>query len=170
MAKDALDWQEAHSPTEPYEITISRATRRTTAIATRRKQDCRLWDGMTSEMESAAEAIRIAVALLAGEVGMARSSFERLDRGWDLMTNIDWQRRVLDAYKSWCDDTPKTTLRITIWVLYEGGSPARVDRAEHRRNGWAKEEVHRGIEVYLEDRFRREVAETITFDKGGETC
>lgn len=168
MSRDTLDWQEDHSPTEPYEITISKAARRTTAIATRRKQDCRLWEGMTSEMESAAEAIRIAVALIAGEVGMARSSFERLDRGYDLMTNIAWQRRMIDAYKSWCDDTPKTTLRITIWVLYEGESAATVDRYERRRGGWAKGEVHRGIEVYLEDRIRREVAENIKFDLGGE--
>lgn len=170
MTKDVPDWQEDHSPTEPYEITISHATRRTKAIATRRKQDCRLWEGMTSEMESAAEAIRIAIALQVGEVGMARSSFERLDRGYDLMTNIAWQRRVIKAYRSWCDDTPDTTMRITIWVLYEGGSPVAVDRAERRRNGWAKEEVHRGVEVYLEDRMRREVAESIKFDLGGETC
>ena len=82
MTRDALDWQEAHDPTEPYELIVSKATRRTRHVARRRKQDCRIFDGMTAEMESAAEAIVRAVQVIAGHVSYARPSFERVDRAY----------------------------------------------------------------------------------------
>lgn len=157
------EYQEAHSPTEPYEIVISKATRRTTHVARRRKQDCRLWDGMTSEMESAAEAIVRAVYVISGQASYARSSFERVDRSHPADTSVSYLQGLVEAYNSWVDDAEERGVIVgaVLKVLYHGASLRETDRSWKRRNGWAKEQVDRGLELYLSLTWRARIAEGV---------
>ena len=158
---DPEDWQERHSPTEPYEITISRATRRTKVIARRRKQDCRLWEGMTPQMESAAQALVRAVQMVAGHASYARSGFERIDRAFTGDCDGAWLASLVEAYRSWSEeaDAKGVVVGAVLKVLYFGASLRETDRAWKRRNGWAKEQVHRGLELYLAAGWRARIAE-----------
>jgi hypothetical protein len=161
---DALDWQERHSPTEPYELVVSKATRRTKAVARRRKQDCRLWEGMTPEMESAAQAIVKAVYILSGHASFARSGFERVDKAHEGDFDGAWLASLLQAYHSWTGEAQDKGIipGAVLGVLYHGEGLTATDRAWKRRKGWAKEQVHRGLELYLSAGWRARAAERLT--------
>lgn len=154
MAKpdmDALEYQEAHSPTVLVENVVSHQGRGRTKIAYRRRAaDERLWSGLNSDEQRAAEELgRVWHYITAGMTAKAQQ-YERLDRGQASAQDI--AVRLVATYRRWRARLKPVERSACIAVLFESMSIREAAKAYRRDNGWPRANIGKCLDRWIEIR------------------
>lgn len=155
-AMEAHEHQEAHSPTVPdmikmnvYDSVSGRVIRKEVQQATRRKADARIWGAFSPEQEKAAEQIQAAWSVLAGDVNVRIGGYGS-EGGRPL--GEDKRVQLVSYYREWANNARKDGFDASaiMEVLCYGAGLREVERSRSRRNGWAKDNLHDGLDRYAE--------------------
>lgn len=135
----------------PVEITGIGPTGRpvTLGIAMRRRSEARLWESFTPDHERAALRIGGAFMVIERGVGLQESMLAQAMReggpGGGLPTTA-----LIDDYFAWGRECTRRRIShaAIMDVLGYGKSCRQVERDRRRRNGWAREELAQGLDLY----------------------
>lgn len=150
VSLDALHWQERHSPTETIEVRIT--SERSKVQTRRRKQDARLYDGLTSHQIKAMENIDAGFRALTQGGGMSKMRFEARIPAGDSPApgqRHDWLERT---YMEWHRQTQiegGINGAAVLDIVVFGKGTGAVDKLRKKRKGWARENlIEEGLKLY----------------------
>ncbi len=155
--REPQDWQERHSPTEEVVLRdLDGRGKRVLRSARRRKIDARLWDGLSSHQQDAAEAIVQAYQDIVRGLGFSTMLFQQpevilaLTHHGPEFTRED---RVAARYRAFSWWVSRAELNEIDWqailaVLIEGFSVREVDCRAGRRKGWARQNLADGLDLF----------------------
>lgn len=159
-ASTPAPWQERQAPTTAVEVRLGQRLERQgdgrlavvtlgRVTARRRRVDARLWDGLSSEEQAAAECIWQAFAVIARGMGLASCALPR-ERVDGTPAGGDGAHRLVDLYFRWARRcTAEGVEHATVMdVLGYGYSCAETDRKRRRRKGHARAQLDAGLALY----------------------
>lgn len=147
---DALDYQELHSPTVEVENVVSLQGRRTKVAYRRRAAEERLWSGLNSDEQRAADELgRVWQYITAGMTAKAQQ-YERLDRGQALTGDIAVQ--LVTTYRRWRMRLAPVERSACIAVLFEGLSVTDAAKAYGRASAWPRANIGKCLDRWIEIR------------------
>lgn len=119
-------------------------------VAQRRVSDARLWDSLSADEELAAQRIADAFASLDRGLGVRNVSIENGTGQGGPFKGIAFTNLV-DAYFAWGRECTKRRIdhSAIMDVLGYGRSCKATDRARRRQNGYTRDEIAKGLELYL---------------------
>ena len=142
---DPAYWREQQSPTVPVNITIRRGEEVT--VTRRTALDARTREMFVGRQEDAHDQILIGFEKITGKVGCKIGSLEpRIpNTGNERGNNVAEERYWEWALKAQSDGV---SIAAFLDCLYFLKSFRQVDRERQKRNGWAKENVLDGLNLY----------------------
>lgn len=155
-AMEPTEHQERHSKTEPvnvkmpvYDSVTKRVIRQEIQQSRRRKADARVWDSFSPEQEKAAEQIQAAWSVLAGDVNV---KIGRYGSNGGRPLGEDKRVQLVGYYREWANNARKDGFDASaiMEILCYGAGLREVERDRRRRNGWAKDNLHDGLDRYAE--------------------
>ena len=147
---DPLDWQERHSPTEAVEVRVTGERRR---VATRRrKQDARVFDGLSSYHEQAMMDILAAFLYVIGGAGYRSFRYERIIPGARPLHGNE--EKLREHYKEWIDMGARGAFKLkpALAIIVEAKSYTITASLFNKRRSWVKDNFHDSLMTYCEIR------------------
>lgn len=159
--REATDWQEGHSPTEAVLVRVS--DKRQKEQSRRRKQDARLFDAIEAAglerpaiwvirgFEALTGPVSVRIASLEARVSGRGDREERMARAAMLRAEeIGAIAKMKDAYVSWGAECTRRGIShaAIVDVLCFGKTPNQVDKDRRKWNGWAKDNMMRGLQLF----------------------
>lgn len=165
---DPERFQEVHSPTVAYEIRGDVRTDQDTmlpklekiGVARRRRDDAELSMNLTADQLASAEELIGGYEAAMGGLAIKGASYEqRVDSSPRTPAGPDVDRASLaDVYLSWARFCTGAGIDVdaVLEVVVAGYSCRWVDKARSKRNGWAAEQVRRGLDCWDSARPRKQ--------------
>lgn len=143
---------DAESMPQPraLEAVIEPLTRRRVGYVLTRRPTRRIWSGLSPVQKRAADYIARGVEGYASRLGISTVRLsERLDTG---VADDTWLLDFVADYNRWADACRdyRISRHAVVDVLVRGEPLRRVERAHRRRNGWARQNLTDGVQLFCD--------------------
>lgn len=153
---EPVDWQERHSPTVEYTVRgdvrvdgTLKVRREVIGVARRRHSDARLFDSLGEQQQKAMQEIERAHKHHVRGLGVQA-------RRYDVMVSpgvfdLDAVEDLLSQYMQWREESVGKGIDVeaVMSIVVDGFYPRTVDRARQRRHGWARDQLDRALDLWI---------------------
>lgn len=145
------DWQEKQAPTEKVMVQITGTRLR--QQGRRRKMDARLIEAIGPERERAMDEICAARRILTEGMGGLVMRYDQEVRGGAAASSEsadDYRQRLIRQYTDWGRACAVNGIHrsAVMQIISDGHSPSAVDKGLRKGNGWAKDNLIAGLDLY----------------------